>query len=169
MQASYVSQAVTFTQSANDWRAPRVDASHAAVHVLAELTHSKKTKSLQIWKHRSRPSSQSAGQSSALSLPSHVLSPQTGGQSPGQLARVSAPLHVPSPQSGPAAQSAGQLVAVSVPLHAPSPQTGPVEQSLGQLAGTSLQTPSPQRAGIPQSAVHCSPGSHRPSPQLVQG
>ena len=101
MQASWVSQSVTLTHAAKSRRAARVAALHALTHGAAEGMHSKNAKSLQMPKQVMRLSSQSAGQSVALSSGAHAPSPHTEG----------------------GAQSAGHVLGVSVPLHAPSPHT----------------------------------------------
>jgi hypothetical protein len=147
MQASWVSQSVTLTHAAKSRRAARVAALHALTQGAAEGMHSKNAKSLQMPKQVMRLSSQSAGQSVALSSGAHAPSPHTkgGAQSAGHVLGVSVPLHAPSPHTGRAVQSAGHVLGVSVPLHAPSPHTGPVGQSAAQLSPAS-QRPSPQRS-----------------------
>jgi hypothetical protein len=147
MQASLVSQSVTLTHAAKSRRAARVAALHALTQGAAEGMHSKNAKSLQMPKQVMRLSSQSAGQSVALSSGAHAPSPHTegGAQSAGHVLGVSVPLHAPSPHTGRAVQSAGHVLGVSVPLHAPSPHTGPVGQSAAQLSPAS-QRPSPQRS-----------------------
>jgi hypothetical protein len=197
MQASWVSQSVTLTHAAKSRRAARVAALHALTQGAAEGMHSKNAKSLQMPKQVMRLSSQSAGQSVALSSGAHAPSPHTeggaqsaghvlgvsvplhapsphtegGAQSAGHVLGVSVPLHAPSPHTGRAVQSAGHVLGVSVPLHAPSPHTGRAVQSAGHVLGVSvpLHAPSPHTGPVGQSAAQLSPASQRPSPQRSHG
>jgi hypothetical protein len=173
MQASWVSQSVTLTHAAKSRRAARVAALHALTQGAAEGMHSKNAKSLQMPKQVMRLSSQSAGQSVALSSGAHAPSPHSegGAQSAGHVLGVSVPLHAPSPHTEGGAQSAGHVLGVSVPLHAPSPHTGRAVQSAGHVLGVSvpLHAPSPHTGPVGQSAAQLSPASQRPSPQRSHG